>query len=50
MSESAKEWVDTEDMRYTLYWLSDGIAYELRADYHDGYTPETMIKIAESVR
>jgi len=35
---------------YTLCWLEDGIAYELQADYHDGYTPETMIKIAESVR
>ena len=50
ISASAKDWVDTEDINYTLYWLNDGIAYELGAEYHDGYTPETMIKIAESVR
>jgi len=50
ISASAKDWVDTEDISYTLYWLNDGIAYELGAEYHDGYSPETMIKIAESVR
>ena len=34
---------------YSLNWIDNGIAYELRADYHDYYTPEIMIKIAESV-
>jgi len=34
---------------YSLNWINDGIAYELRADYHDYYTPEIMIKIAESI-
>jgi glutamine synthetase type III len=34
---------------YTLYWLSDGIAYKLSARHHNGFTPDIMIKIAESV-
>jgi hypothetical protein len=41
---------NVDDVGYTLYWLYDGIAYELSADYHDGFTPEIMIKIAESIR
>jgi hypothetical protein len=40
--------VDT--IGYTLYWLSNDIAYELSASHHDGYTPEVMIRIAESIR
>jgi hypothetical protein len=40
--------VDT--IGYSLYWLSDGIAYELSARHHDGYTMEVMIRIAESIR
>ena len=50
ITAEGRDWVDTDDMGYTLYWLYDGIAYELSAEYHDGYTPETMIRIAESIR
>jgi len=42
--------VNQDVIRYTLYWLNDGVAFELEAWYHDGYTPETMIMIAESIR
>ena len=43
--------IKNDDMiGYTLNWLKDGIAYELSVDYHDGYTPETMIRIAESIQ
>jgi len=35
---------------HSLSWLNDGIAFTLTASYHGGeYTPETMIRIAESV-
>jgi len=41
--------INDDIIGYTLYWIKDGIAYELSADYHDGYTPDTMIRIAESI-
>ncbi|MDR0490517.1 MAG: hypothetical protein LBH28_04650 [Oscillospiraceae bacterium] len=42
--------INEDIVGYTLSWLKDGVAYELQANYHDGYTPETMIRIAESIR
>jgi len=44
-----KEGGNNNVIGYTLYWLQDGIAYELSAECPDGYTPETMIRIAESI-
>jgi len=40
---------NVSDTGYALYWLKFGIAFELSVDYHNGYTPETMIRIAESI-
>ena len=40
---------NVSDTGYALYWLNYGIAFELSVDYHNGYTPETMVRIAESV-
>jgi hypothetical protein len=42
--------VNHDVIRYTLCWLKDGIAFELEAWNRDGHTPETMIRIAESIR
>jgi hypothetical protein len=50
VSTEAVEWVATDDIGFKLYWLSEGIAFELSSDYHDGYTAETIIRIAESIR
>ncbi|MDR2571590.1 MAG: DUF4245 domain-containing protein [Oscillospiraceae bacterium] len=50
VSTEAMEWEATDDIGFKLYWLSEGIAFELSADYHDGYTAETIIRIAESIR
>jgi len=41
--------INEDIVGFTLSWLKDGIAYDLQTDYHDGYTPETMIRIAESI-
>jgi len=41
--------VNVSDTAYALYWIKYGIAFELNVDYHDGYSPETMIRIAESI-
>jgi len=50
VSTNAKDWEPTNDKGYKLYWIKDGIAFELSIDsWHDGYTPETMIKIAKSI-
>ncbi|MCL2820274.1 MAG: hypothetical protein FWD38_05525 [Oscillospiraceae bacterium] len=44
-----KQIFDDNITAYHLNWLKDGIAYNLHVEYHDGYTLETMIKIAESI-
>lgn len=41
--------INVSDTAYALYWLKYGVAFELSVDFHDGYTPETMIRIAESI-
>ena len=44
-----KQIFDENINAYHLNRLKDGIAYDLHVEYHDGYTLETMIKIAESI-